>query len=323
MADKYLIAAAFSAMTGVEVRPSCYQPQSPDDVPAGTLSMYELFRSTYVMQPVELVFYGGDMEVHVMTLTGNRYTISVSSFTTIAHLKISVSAQAGVPPCEQRLIYNQKPLDDQQTIETAGIPNGATIYLVVTIRGGGVTWYLMDDSLMHPGYDYDFTHVNDAGRSFVRGGYPYRRPCGWRRFALKVLGQTKFYSDDNWIADGARGWPVTYHGTNLEGVKGITNEGFKIGPGMAFGPGVYSSPCIEMVGNVYSRTFQYNGKEHKVALQNRVNPDINGGRLQITPASKTATGKEYPNADYWCNPQQDNNKGVYDVRPYGILIREV
>ena len=128
MADQILIAAAFSAMTGVEVRPSSYKPQSPDDVPAGTLTMYELFRSTFVMQPAELVFYGGDMVVHVMTLTGNRHTISVSAFTTIAHLKLSISAQAGVPPCEQRLIYNGKQLVDQETIETAGIPNGATIY---------------------------------------------------------------------------------------------------------------------------------------------------------------------------------------------------
>eukprot|EP00731_Ephydatia_muelleri_P004921 Em0002g1097a len=122
MADQTLIAAAFSAMTGVEVRPSSYKPQSPDDVPAGTLSMYELFRSTYVMQPAELVFHaGGDMEVHIMTLTGNRSTISVSAFTTIAHLKISISAKAGVPPCEQRLIYNGRQLVDQETIETAGI----------------------------------------------------------------------------------------------------------------------------------------------------------------------------------------------------------
>ena len=116
--------------------------------------MYELFRSTYVMQPAaELVFCGGDMEVHIMTLTGNRNTISVSAFTTIAHLKLAISAKMGVPPCEQRLIYDGKPLADQKTIKTAGIPNGGTIHLVVTIRGSGGTWYLMDDSLMHPRYD--------------------------------------------------------------------------------------------------------------------------------------------------------------------------
>ena len=317
MADQTLIAAAFSAMTGVEVRPSSYKPQSPDDVPAGTLSMYELFRSTYVMQPAELVFHaGGDMEVHIMTLTGNRSTISVSAFTTIAHLKISISAKAGVPPCEQRLIYNGRQLVDQETIETAGIPNGATIYLVLLIRGGGGTWYLMDDSLLHPGYDYDFTGLDDAGKTFSRGGYPYRRPCGWKRYALKVLGQTKFYSDDGWIADGAKGWPVTYHGTSLEGTRGIAREGFKIGPRARFGEGVYSSPSIEMVEKFYSKTFESGGKKYKVALQNRVNPDICGGHLKIVPASETCVG-----ADYWVHPKQDNENGVYDVRPYGVLVR--
>lgn len=317
MADQFLIAAAFSAMIGVEVRPSNYKPKSPDDVPAGTLSMYDLFRSTYVMLPVELISYGGDMEVHVMTLTGNRYTISVSAFTTIAHLKISVSAQTGVPPCEQRLIYNGKPLDDQQTIETAGIPNGASIYLVINVRGGGGNWYRMDDSLLHPRYDYDFTHVNDSGNEFRRGGHPYVRPCGWQRFALKVLGH-KFYSDDKWLVDtGEAGWPVTYHGTYVDNTKGIAKEGYTIGPRHLFGPGVYSSPSIEMVGKFYSQTFKHNGKEYKVALQNRVNPDIEGGHLKIVPASETGAG-----AAYWVHPKQDNNKGIYDVRPYGILVRK-
>ena len=184
------------------------------------------------------------------------------------------------------------------------------------IRGGGVTWYRMDDSLLHPGYDYDFTHLNDAGKTFARGGYPYRRPCGWRRFALKVLGQTKFYSDDKWIADGENGWPVTYHGTFIQRVQGIAQEGFKIGPRKAFGLGVYSSPSIEMVGKIYSQRFESDGKYWQVALQNRVNPDITGGHLEIVPPSDTGA-----DADYWVHPKQDNNNGVYDVRPYGILVR--
>ena len=311
MADQILIAAAFSAMTGVEVRPSSYKPQSPDDVPAETLSMYELFQSTYVMQPAELVFCGGDMEVHIMTLTGNRNTISVSAFTTIAHLKISISAQTGVPPCEQRLIYNGRALVDQETIETAGIPNSATIHLVVLIRGGGSAWYRMDDSLLDPRYDYDFTHLDDAGKTFARGGYPYQRPCGWRRFALKVLGQTK-YSDDNWIAEGESGWPVSYHGTSPECAQHIARDGFKVAPRVVYGKGVYTSPSIEMVGKDYSKTFESDGKTYKVALQNRVNPDINGGHLKIVARS---------GGDYWVHPKQDSETGVYDVRPYGILVR--
>ena len=235
----------------------------------------------------------------------------MSASTTIAHLKISISAQTGVPPCEQRLIYNGRALVDQETIETAGIPNGATIYLVVLIRGGGSTWYRMDDSLLDPRYDYDLTHLDDAGKTFTRGGYPYQRPCGWRRFALKVLGQTK-YSDDNWIAEGESGWPVSYHGTSLDCAQHIARDGFKIGPRAVYGIGVYTSPSIEMVGKCYSKTFQSDGKTYKVALQNRVNPDINGGHLKIVAQSGT---------DLWVHPKQDSETGVHDVRPYGILVR--
>lgn len=67
-----------------------------------------------------------------------------------------------------------------------------------------------------------------------------------------------------------------------------------------------------MVERHYAREFELEGKRYKIALQNRVNPDQGAGRLEISPASITGTG-----ADYWLS-RVDN-----DVRPYGILIREV
>uniref|UniRef100_A0A1X7SUB5 Uncharacterized protein n=1 Tax=Amphimedon queenslandica TaxID=400682 RepID=A0A1X7SUB5_AMPQE len=49
---------------------------------------------------------------------------------------------------------------------------------------------------MKPAFDDDFTHITDDGRVFKRGGYPYRRPYGWNRIALKVKGQ---YENDIWL----------------------------------------------------------------------------------------------------------------------------
>ena len=63
-----------------------------------------------------------------------------------------------------------------------------------------------------------------------------------------------------------------------------------------------------MVEKFYAKEFTHGGKSYKIAFQNRVNPNS----LKVIPASQTGVG-----ADYWLSPSRD------DVRPYGILIREV
>ncbi|CAH3185875.1 unnamed protein product [Porites evermanni] len=151
----------------------------------------------------------------------------------------------------------------------------------------------------------------------MRGGFEYKRPYGWNRLAVKVLGK---YENDAWLGpDGIRTradpaeWPVSYHGTNSKNAKLISKQGYKPGPRMKFGKGIYTSPSLEMVERLYAQEFTHDGKTYKIALQNRVNPDQKNGRLEIVPASKTRQG-----ADYWLSPCSHEN----DVRPYGILIRE-
>ena len=102
--------------------------------------------------------------------------------------------------------------------------------------------------------------------------------------------------------------------TYMTNVKGIVEDGLKVGPRDLYGPGVYS---IEMVGNIYAQEFDYKGTKYKIALQNRVNP-AKPNNLKIVDKKDTQAG-----ADYWISPLQDPNKGIYDVRPYGILIRQV
>merc|ERR1719186_1254814 len=75
-----------------------------------------------------------------------------------------------------------------------------------------------------PGYDYDFTNLTAMrGEKYERGGAPYFRPYGWKRYAIKVKGK---YEDDDWLGtlgsvkcnnkrtQGDTGeWCVAYHGT--------------------------------------------------------------------------------------------------------------
>ena len=104
---------------------------------------------------------------------------------------------------------------------------------------------------------------------------------------------------------------MSYHGTNISSAEKIVKEGYKPGPRDLFGKGIYTSPSLEIVERLYAQEFPYKGKWYKIAFQNRVNPDRNG-HLKIISASQTEVG-----ADYWLSPKRD------DVRPYGILLREV
>ena len=93
----------------------------------------------------------------------------------------------------------------------------------------------------------------------------------------------------------------------MESAKKISEGGYKAGPRKLYGKGVYSSPSLVMVGELYAATFQHEGNTYKVALQNRVNPDIAGERLKIVPGAVTVGGVAY---DYWVSQKHDASKGV-------------
>lgn len=316
-----LLAAAFSSMLGIEVKPSTdATPRDAESSPPQKLTVYDLFRCTYVMQPYEAEGGRGASEIHVRTLTGASHTVPVNSQTSVGEVKAAIAASANIAPEFQRLIHASNELHDHQTIEGAGIPHGGTLYLVVMLpRGGG---FQLDPSFLDPQFDYDFTGKQDDGKDYIRGGYVYKRPYGWMRYAIKVLGIPE-YDGDQWLGpNGIRvnttdgEWPVSYHGTAMENVTKIMEQGLRPGPRQLFGKGVYTSPSLDMVSRLYAKEFQFEGKSYKVVLQNRVNPD--GGHLKIVPAAITGVG-----ADYWVAPKHDTKLGTYDVRPYGILIREV
>ena len=321
-----LLAAAFSAMLGVEVMaPEKAVQNGQSDLPKA--SVHQLFRATYVMRPrmaaAEMGAEGAaeEFEVNVRTLTGKKIVVPVTNDHTIAKVKAAVERKEGIFAAQQRLVFNSKVLKDEDTVSAVGVPPLGTINLIIL---GGATVFQLDPDELAPSYDYDFTNRTNDGKVYTRGGYEYHRPYGWKRYALNVVGRPEYGGNDTWLGPNgirtettAGEWPVSYHGTYMTNVKGIVEDGLKVGPREAYGPGVYSSPSIEMVGNIYAQEFDYKGTKYKVALQNRVNP-AKPNNLKIIDKKDTPVG-----ADYWISPLQDPNKGIYDVRPYGILIRQV
>ena len=315
--DLELIAAGFTAILGFHV------VHGPAGQGLPKLTIRNLFHCTYI--PRSLVSFSPEdvFDVHVKTITGATTTVKVTATHTVAELKAAVEIQANIPARDQQLMFDRKRLEDHHTISELGIPPSATIFLLVRTRGGGPDFQL-DPNELDPGFNYDFTNQSDDGKTYMRGGKPYKRPYGWKRYAVKVL---NVYGSNTWLGpNGMRTeqapgeWPVSYHGTNLASAKAIMDTGYKIGPRQQFqkecGKAVYSSPSLDMVAANYATSFEHKGYNWKVVLQNRVNPEP--GHLCIVDTKDTGVG-----AEYWLSPKQDIENGVFDVRPYGLLFKKV
>lgn len=163
-------------------------------------------------------------------------------------------------------------------------------------------------------FHFDFTSITDK-TSYNRGGSAYIRPCGWRRYALKVHG---VYDDDIWLlgkskrpdqySSAEEEWPVSYHGTSYNNGLKIAEEGYRLSKCKRFkhGDGIYSTPDINVALLYAERTKLSNGKTYRVVIQNRNNPE----NLVKIDEAETGVG------EYWISPSKD------DIRPYGLCTRE-
>ncbi|KFY22031.1 hypothetical protein V493_06905 [Pseudogymnoascus sp. VKM F-4281 (FW-2241)] len=90
------------------------------------------------------------MLIKVRTLTGkeieldieNDYKCPVLDFhpanaiTKVSQIKEKVEEKEGIPPAQQRLIYGGKQMVDDKTATEYNLEGGATLHLVLALRGG-------------------------------------------------------------------------------------------------------------------------------------------------------------------------------------------
>lgn len=73
---------------------------------------------------------------YVKTLTGKTICISLNDDMTIRRVKEEVAALENIPVEQQRLVYQGKQLEDNQTVKYYEISEGATLHLVLRLKGG-------------------------------------------------------------------------------------------------------------------------------------------------------------------------------------------
>ena len=304
--NEQVLAAALSTILGKEILPESSAPQQN----ISKVSLFDQHLTSFVYGKVGIDDTANNatfMTIQITILaTKTTFPCTIERDASVDKLKLIIYEKEDIMCNKQNLIYCGQEIDEGHLLKEYGIDDSSEI-TVVRLRAINASDVLvLDGNSWDRPYDYDFTNIDDQEKRYSRGGVEYRRPCGWKRFAIKVAGK---YENEVWLGsnDSPNEWPVSYHGTGHDAAKTIAQTGYDLTKHTrhAHGRGIYSTPDIE-VAKRYAKSFTLSGQQYLVILQNRVN------LKNVTKLSRDETGV----GEYWISPD------ATDIRPYGLCIRK-
>eukprot|EP01119_Soliformovum_irregulare_P023867 TRINITY_DN8426_c0_g1_i1.p1 TRINITY_DN8426_c0_g1~~TRINITY_DN8426_c0_g1_i1.p1 ORF type:complete len:136 (+),score=24.52 TRINITY_DN8426_c0_g1_i1:97-504(+) len=79
------------------------------------------------------------VQIKVATLSGKVIEVQIKLSDTILVIKEMVETTEGIPPEQQRLVWQGKTMSDERTAASYGLRDQSLIHIVLALRGGGST----------------------------------------------------------------------------------------------------------------------------------------------------------------------------------------
>jgi ubiquitin len=124
----------------------------------------------------------GHLQVFVKTLTGKSITLNLDYSDTINAVKLKIQAIDGIPPDQQRLIFQGSQLEDEWTVANYYIEKESMLHLVLRLRGG-----MFDESSAQSGMPKTFTLVSQKGEHAITWRYESLKDVAARAAGLAAL----------------------------------------------------------------------------------------------------------------------------------------
>ena len=83
-----------------------------------------------------IIFPIDTFPIQIRSLTGKKTTINVHYKMIVSELKDMIEKMDQTPFNQQRLVYNGKQLDDDQTLDYYDIKQDTVVHIILRIRGG-------------------------------------------------------------------------------------------------------------------------------------------------------------------------------------------
>lgn len=78
------------------------------------------------------------IDINIETLSGTQFSLKVSPLEPVHSVKAKIQRLEGIPISHQHLVWKTTELEDNCCLNDYNIPNGATIKMVLALRGGPI-----------------------------------------------------------------------------------------------------------------------------------------------------------------------------------------